>query len=112
MKIVKFALLIVIICITFSPFILSITAFAAYDAGGASGVAKTPMNLISVLIWWAFRLAGILAFAMKYCPTKRRPRKNRERHYWSYFIICFLYYPLYDQPKYLEHFFIDNNLII
>jgi len=63
-KIVKSALLIVIICITLSPFMLSITAFAADNAGGAGGVAKTPMNLISVLIWWAFRLAGILAFIM------------------------------------------------
>ena len=63
-KTIKSVLLIVIICTALSPFILPITVYAAYDAGGASGVAKTPMDLISVLIWWAFRLAGILAFAM------------------------------------------------
>jgi len=63
-KIVKSALLIVIICIALSPFIPSVTAFAADNTGGAGGVVKTPMNLISVLIWWAFRLAGILAFIM------------------------------------------------
>ena len=58
-KTIKSILLIVIICTVLSQFILGpITAFAAQD------VAKTPMGLISVLIWWAFRLAGILAFAM------------------------------------------------
>ena len=59
MKTIKSVLLIVIICTVLSPFILGpMTVFAAQD------VAKTPMGLISVLIWWAFRLAGILAFIM------------------------------------------------
>ena len=59
MKTIKSVLLIVIICTILSSFMLSpITVFAAQD------VAKTPMGLISVLIWWAFRLAGILAFVM------------------------------------------------
>jgi len=59
MKTIKSVLLIVTICTVLSSFILGpMTVFAAQD------VAKTPMGLISVLIWWAFRLAGILAFAM------------------------------------------------
>jgi len=59
MKTIKSVLLIIIICTVLSPFILGpMTAFAA------QAVAKTPAGLISVLIWWAFRLAGILAFVM------------------------------------------------
>ena len=64
-KTIKSVLLIVIICTVLSSFMLGpITVFAADDAGSTGGIAKTPMNLISVLIWWAFRLAGILAFTM------------------------------------------------
>ena len=59
MKTIKSILLIVTICTVLSSFMLNpMTVFAAQD------VAKTPMGLISVLIWWAFRLAGILAFVM------------------------------------------------
>ena len=59
MKTIKSILLIVTICTILSPFIFGpMIAFAAQD------VAKTPMGLINVLIWWSFRLAGILAFAM------------------------------------------------
>jgi len=59
MKTIKSVLLIVIICTILSSFMLSpMTVFAA------QAVAKTPAGLISVLIWWAFRLAGILAFVM------------------------------------------------
>ena len=59
MKTIKSVLLIVTICTILSSFMLSpMTVFATQD------VAKTPMGLISVLIWWAFRLAGILAFVM------------------------------------------------
>ncbi len=59
MKTIKLVLLIVIIFTVLSSFMLSpMTVFAAQD------VIKTPMGLISVLIWWAFRLAGILAFVM------------------------------------------------
>jgi len=57
-KLVKPVLLIVIICTLLSSSILGATTVFAAET------AKTPMDLISVLIWWAFRLAGILAFAM------------------------------------------------
>lgn len=65
MKKIKPALLMLIICTILSSFMLNpIPVFAADDPGGISGSAKTPLDLISVLIWWAFRIAGILAFAM------------------------------------------------
>lgn len=54
MKKNKFVLLTTIGCVLLSVFIIPIICFAA----------KTPTHLVKAAIWWAFRLAGILAFIM------------------------------------------------